>query len=88
MQARANRRPPRTRRRKPPGRRAWLLLPIIILAVLLGWLYRNEILNLVTFRFQGIDFTEPPAGKPVGDKDAAPITEKERKELEKILKTR
>ena len=64
------------------------MLPVIILAVLLGWLYRNEILDLVTFRFQGIDFTRPPDGKPAGGKGEARITEKERKELEKILKTR
>lgn len=88
MQARANRKRPRTRGRKPRGRRTWLLLPVIILAVLLGWLYRDEIVNLVTFRFQGIDFTRPPGQEPGGDKSGQGITEKERKELEKILENR
>lgn len=86
MQARANRKRPRTRGRKPPGRRVWLLLPVIILAVLLGWLYRDEIVNLVTFRFKGIDFTTPP--RETRSPDRGGITEKERKELEKILETR
>ena len=55
---------------------------------MVGWLYRDEIVSLVTFRFQGIDFTRPPDGKPAGDKGGTRITEKDRKELEKILKTR
>lgn len=86
--ARANRKRPR----KPPrksgvrGRRRWLLLPAIILAVMLGWLYRGEIIDLATFRFKGIDFTGPAgeARAPVSTR----ITEKERKELEKILENR
>lgn len=55
---------------------------------MVGWLYRDEILNLATFRFQGIDFTQPPGGKPAGGKGEARITEKDRKELEKILENR
>ena len=79
----ATRRRPRKRRQK--DHRAWLLIPAIILAVMVGWLYRSEILNLVTFRFKGIDFTRPPREKPAVE---GSITEKDRKELEKILKTR
>ena len=86
MQARANRKRPRTRGSKPRGRRPWLLLPVIILAVLLGWLYRDEIVNLVTFRFQGIDFTTPP--RETRSPERGGITEKDRKELEKILENR
>ena len=78
----------RQRKRKQKSHRAWLLIPAIILAVMIGWLYRNEIVNLVTFRFQGIDFTQPPGGKPANEKGESRITERERKELEKILKTR
>ncbi len=78
----------RQRKRRQKSHRAWLLVPAIILAVMVGWLYRNEIVSLVTFRFQGIDFTRPPGGKPAGDKGEARITEKERKELEKILENR
>ncbi|MDE0032826.1 MAG: hypothetical protein OXU75_06795 [Deltaproteobacteria bacterium] len=62
------------------------MLPVIILAVLLGWLYRDEIVNLVTFRFQGIDFTTPP--RETRSPDRGGITEKDRKELEKILENR
>jgi len=52
---------------------------------MVGWLYRDEILNLATFRFKGIDFTRPPQEKPAATDR---ITEKDRKELEKILETR
>lgn len=86
--AKTNRRRPRTRRRKPQGRRRWLLLPVIILAVMLGWLYRQEVMNLVTFRFAGIDFSQRPAGSVRSDKGDTGITEKDRKELEKILENR
>ncbi len=79
----ATKRRPRKRRQK--NHRAWLLIPAIILAVMLGWLYRDEIVNLVTFRFQGIDFTRPPQGGPAAGEG---ITEKDRKELEKILENR
>lgn len=77
-------------RRRPPKRRqknhrAWILIPAVILAVMVGWLYRDEILNLATFRFKGIDFTRPPQEKPAA---TGRITEKDRKELEKILETR
>ena len=47
---------------------------------------QDEIIDLATFRFKGIDFTGP-AGEtkpPEGTR----ITEKERKELEKILESR
>ncbi|MDE0354259.1 MAG: hypothetical protein OXK20_01160 [Deltaproteobacteria bacterium] len=77
----ATRRRPRKRRQK--NHRAWLLIPAIILAVMVGWLYRDEILNLVTFRFQGIDFTTPP--RETRSPDRGGITGKDRKELEKIL---
>ena len=75
----------RPRKRKQKSHRAWLLIPAIILAVMVGWLYRDEILNLATFRFKGIDFTKPPQESPEA---TGGITEKDRKELEKILKTR
>jgi hypothetical protein len=84
--ARAKRKQPRPRGRKPQGRRRWILLPAIILAVMLGWLYRDEIIDLATFRFKGIDFTGP-AGETKAP-EGTRITEKERKELEKILKSR
>lgn len=72
----------RASRKRKRGGRVWLLLPVIILAVLLGWLYRTEIVNLATFRFKGIDFTGPAGEIPTGGK----IRESERKELEKILR--
>ncbi len=53
---------------------------------MLGWLYRDEIVNLVTFRFQGIDFTTPP--RETRSPERGGITEKDRKELEKILENR
>ena len=81
--ARANRKRPRTRKRKPQGWRGWLLLPVIILAVMLGWLYRHEIVSLVAFRFDGIDFSRRPGENAQG---GGRITEGERKELEKILR--
>ncbi len=81
----ATRRRLRRRTRRKRSRRAWLLVPAIILAVMLGWLYRIEIVNLATFRFSGIDFSRQPAGTSEG---VAPITEKERRELEGILKNR
>ena len=71
----------RASRKRKRGGRVWLLLPIIILAVLLGWLYRDEIMDLATFKFKGIDFTGPAGEIPTGGK----ITEGDRKELEKIL---
>ncbi len=71
-----------TRRKSRQGGRARLLLPVIILVVLLGWLYRHEIVDLATFRFKGIDFSQPPRESP---QDSHGITEKDRKELEKIL---
>ena len=77
-----------TRRKRKQGGRAWLLLPVIILVVLLGWLYRDEIVDLATFRFKGIDFSRPPVEKPVSGKGGQKITEKERQELEKILENR
>ena len=49
---------------------------------MLGWLYRDEIMGLATFRFKGIDFTGPAGEAPSGGK----IKESERKELEKILR--
>ena len=49
---------------------------------MLGWLYRDEIMDLATFRFKGIDFTGPAGEAPSGSK----IKESERKELEKILR--
>lgn len=70
-------------KKKRNGRRTWLLLPVIILVLMVGWLYRNEIMDLAMFRFKGIDFTRPIEEKPAGSNR---ITEKERKELEKILK--
>ena len=76
----AKRRSRKTTRRK--GRRAWLLIPAIILAGMLGWLYRTEIMDLATFKFKGIDFTGPAGETPTGGK----IKENERKELEKILR--
>ena len=85
--AKANRRRPRKRPGKPKGRGIWLLLPVIILAVMLGWLYRQEIVNLVGFRFEGIDFSRRPGdGAAHGGKGGSGITEGERKELEKILR--
>ena len=81
--AKANRRRPRTGARKAQGRRGWLLIPVIILAVMLGWLYRHEIVNLVTFRFEGIDFSRRPGENA---RSGGAITEGERKELEKILR--
>ena len=72
----------RASRKRKQGGRVWLLLPVIILAVLLGWLYRDEIMDLATFRFKGIDFTGPAGETPTGGK----IRESERKELEKILR--
>ncbi len=80
----ATRKRPR-KKKAQRGRRPWLLLPVIILAVMLGWLYRNEIVSLVTFGFKGIDFTRPPEDSARSDRR---ISEKERKELEKILETR
>ena len=80
----ATRKRPR-KKKTQRGRRAWLLLPVIILAVMLGWLYRSEIVSLVTFRFKGIDFTRPPEDSARSDRR---ISEKERKELEKILEKR
>lgn len=77
-----------TRRKSTQRGRARLLLPVIILIVLLGWLYRDEIMNLATFRFKGIDFSRPPAEKAGSGKGGERITEKERKELEKILESR
>ncbi len=77
-----------TRRRRKQRGRAWLLLPVIILVVLLGWLYRDEIVDLATFRFRGIDFSRPPVEKPVSGEDGGRITEKDRQELEKILENR
>ncbi len=79
----ATKRRPRKRRRK--GRRAWLLIPVIILAAMMGWLYRNEIMDFASFRFKGIDFTRPLGKSPARD---GRVTEKERKELEKILESR
>ena len=84
----ARKRRTNTRRKSRQGGRAWLLLPVIILVVLLGWLYRHEIVDLATFRFKGIDFSRPPVEKPGSVKGGERITEKERKELEKILETR
>ena len=63
------------------GRRAWLVIPAIILAGMLGWLYRTEIMDLATFKFSGIDFTGPAGETPTGGR----ITEGDRKELEEIL---
>ena len=74
------RRPRKKKSRK--GHRLWLVIPIIILAAMLGWLYRSEITGLATFQFKGIDFTGPAGETPAGGK----ITESERKELEKILR--
>ena len=76
----AAKRRPRKKSRK--GRGAWLVIPAIILAAMLGWLYRSEIMNLATFQFRGIDFTGPAGETAAGGK----ITESERKELEKILR--
>ncbi len=59
-----------------------------MVAVMLGWLYRHEIVNLVTFRFAGIDFSQRPAGSARSDKGDTGITDKDRKELEKILENR
>ena len=80
----ATRKRPR-KKKTQRGRRAWLLFPVIILAVMLGWLYRSEIVSLVTFDFKGIDFTRPPEDSARSDRR---ISEKERKELEKILEKR
>ncbi|MCY4486751.1 MAG: hypothetical protein OXF11_06490 [Deltaproteobacteria bacterium] len=85
--AKANRKRPPTRKRKPQGRRGWLLIPVIILAVMLGWLYRHEIVNLVSFRFEGIDFSRRPAENARSGQGGDGITEGERKELEKILQS-
>ena len=60
----------------------WLLIPALMLAGMLGWLYRTEITDLVTFKFRGIDFTGPVGETPTGGR----ITEGDRKELEKILR--
>ena len=73
----------RSRKQKSrKGHRAWLLIPAIILAGMLGWLYRTEIMDLATFKFKGIDFTGPAGETPTGGK----INEGDRKELEKILR--
>ena len=80
----ATRKRPR-KKKAQRGRRPWLLFPVIILAVMLGWLYRSEIVSLVTFGFKGIDFTRPPEDSGRSDKR---ISERERKELEKILEKR
>lgn len=76
----AAKRRPRKKPRK--GHRAWLLIPAIILAGMLGWLYRTEIMDLATFKFSGFDFTGPAGETPTGGQ----ITEGDRKELEKILR--
>lgn len=82
------------RTRKKKSRRSWLLIPLVILAVILGWLYRDEIVGLATFQFDGIDFTRRPAPEkqPAPEKPLPPspggITDAERKELEKILQDR
>ena len=84
--AKANRKRPRTRARKAQGRRGWLLVPVIILAVMLGWLYRQEIVKLVTFRFEGLDFSRRPGEDARSGQGGGRITEADRKELEKILR--
>lgn len=84
--ARASRKRPQTRKRKPQGRRGWLLVPVIILAVMLGWLYQEELVKLVTFRFDGIDFSRRPGENARSGQGGDRITEGERKELEKILR--
>lgn len=84
--AKGKRRRPRTRKRKPQGRRGWLVVPVIILAVMLGWLYRHEIVNLVTTRLEGIDFSRRPGEDVRSGQGGGRITEGERKELEKILR--
>ena len=76
----AKRRPRKQKSRK--SHRAWLIIPAIILAGMMGWLYRTEIMDLATFKFKGIDFTGPAGETPTGGQ----ITEGDRKELEKILK--
>ena len=75
----------RSRKKTRKGCRARLLLPVIILALLMGWLYRSKIMDLVTFRFKGSDFTRPPVEDSRRD---GRITERDRKELEKILENR
>ncbi len=62
------------------------MIPVVILAVMLGWLYRHEIVNLVTFRFDGIDFSRRPGENARSGQGGDRITEGERKELEKILR--
>lgn len=76
------------RTRKKKSRRSWLLVPFIILAVVLGWLYREEIVGLATFRFDGIDFTRRPPAEKSPPPSPGGITDAERKELEKILRDR
>jgi len=76
----ASKRRPRKKSRK--GRRVWLLIPVLILAGMLGWLYRAEIMDLATFKFKGFDFTGPAGETPTGGH----ITEGDRKELEEILR--
>lgn len=73
------------RRKKQRGCLVWLLVPLLILAAMAAWLYRNELMDLASFRFRGIDFTRPPGEAPPPDEG---VTEKERKELEKILEGR
>lgn len=72
----------RSRKRTRKHGRAWLLIPIVIVAAMTGWLYRTEIRDFATFQFRGIDFTHPAGETPTGGQ----ITEGERKELEKILR--
>lgn len=76
------------RTRKKKSRRSWLLVPLVILAVVLGWLYRDELVGLATFRFDGIDFTRRPAPEKPPPPSPGGITDAERKELEKILQDR
>ena len=76
------------RTRKKKSRRSWLLVPLVILAVVLGWLYREELVGLATFRFDGIDFTRRPAPEETPPPGPGGITDAERKELEKILQDR
>ncbi len=72
----------RPRKGKRKSHRAWLIIPVVILAAMMGWLYRSEIMDLATFKFRGFDFTAPAGETPTGGK----INESERKELEKILR--
>ncbi len=84
--AKASRKRPYARTRKSRGRRGCLWIPLIVLAMMLGWLYRYEIANLVGFEFGASDFSRRSEEKSRIGRSGNGITEEERKELEKLLR--